>query len=62
MEAAGKLEKEHLNLAVPPKYPIDLPPAYEDVANLHVAIPAAQPAQAAPSGDEKSKQEEPVKT
>lgn len=41
LEASGKLEKEHLaNLSINPEaYKLDLPPSYDDVADLHVAVP-----------------------
>ena len=39
MEAAGKLEEAYLASAVPSGLKLDLPPAYDEVANLHVAVP-----------------------
>jgi len=35
-------EKGHLALVTPTFRKLDLPPAYDDVANLHVAIPVTR--------------------
>lgn len=57
MEAAGQLEKDRLNLIMAKPVKLDLPPSYEDIANLHVAVPIVND-QAEPLPEKKSLEEE----